>query len=76
MCKKFQCIICDQKFKYKLLKDFHNDHKHNFICYTCELCNELRFNTHNYTSLYQLLDHLYKFHDENTYKILDQVNIL
>ena len=75
MCKKFKCITCDLVFKYKILKDFHNDHKHNFISYNCGLCEEVRFYDHNYTSLYQLLDHLYKFHDENIYKILCQINI-
>ena len=75
MCKNFKCIRCGLGFKYKLLKDFHNDHQHNFISYNCELCHEVRFHDHNYISLYPLLDYLYKFHDENVYKILDKVNI-
>lgn len=75
MCDNFKCNICNQEFSYKLLKDFHNDLKHDIITYNCELCNEVSFNEDNQITLYQVLDHLYKFHDENIYKILDQLNI-
>ena len=75
MSGNFKCIICYQNFKYKLLKDFHLDHKHNIIIYECELCGEQEFKACNQITILHLLDHLYEFHDENVYQILDELNI-
>ena len=75
MSNNFKCVICNKNFKYKLVKDFHLDHKHNIIIYECELCGEQEFKTCNQISLLHLLDHIYEFHDENIYYILDYLHL-
>ena len=75
MSSNFKCIICNKNFKYKLLKDVHVDHNHNIIIYECELCGEQEFKACNQITLLHLLDHIYEFHNENVYQVLDELNI-
>ena len=75
MSNNFKCVICNKNFKYKLVKDFHVDHKHNIIIYECELCGEQELKACNQISLLHLLAHIYEFHNEKVYQILYKLNI-
>ena len=58
-----------------LAKAFHFDIKHNTKIYECDICRKANPNNSIHSSFYSLLDHSYKYHEENGYSILDYLNI-
>lgn len=72
------CKLCMKKFKFQIAREFHFDVIHNFSFYMCKICENTKDSPQkgfSYT-YFELLDHTYKYHNENPYIILDYLNIL
>ena len=75
MDKDLSCKVCEKSFKFQLLKEFHLDTIHNFIFYKCEICGKIISDNLKQSSFHHLLHHLYKYHDQIIYVILDHLNL-
>ena len=71
------CKLCVKRFRFLFEKQYHIDVIHNYHAYMCQTCE----NSENWEdkgfkyTYFELLDHIYKCHKENPYKILNQLNI-
>ena len=66
-----------KRLRYQFAREFHFDVVHNYhvyMCQTCENSENWEDKEFTYTHL-ELLDHIYKCHEDNSYTLLNQLNI-
>ena len=78
MNEELTCKLCVKTFRFQFSREFHFDVVHNYHVYMCQSCEE---NSENWEvkgftyTYFELLDHIYKCHEENPYTLLNQLNI-
>lgn len=77
MNEELTCKLCMKTFRFQIAREFHFDVVHNFRMYMCKNCeNSENWEDRGFTYTYfELLDHIYKCHEENPYMILKYLNI-
>ena len=77
------CLICSKTFVNIFVRDFHHEHCHGIIAYSCVVCNEdqtsyLEQYPSQFTNIYSLLNHMFEVQDDktclNTYFELNLIN--
>ena len=76
MNEELTCKLCVKTFRFQFAREFHFDVVHNYHVYMCQSCEE---NSENWEvkgftyTYFELLDHIYKCHEENPYTLLNQL---
>ena len=78
MNEELTCKLCVKTFRFQIAIEFHFDVVHNYHVYMCQSCEE---NSENWEvkgftyTYFELLDHIYKCHEENPNTLFNQLNI-
>ena len=71
------CKVCRKKFNFQLAREFHCDIIHDIHIYMCKICDNIKESQYRgiQYSYFQLLDHIYNFHDSNPYILIQYLNL-
>lgn len=71
------CRICNIEFDFQLALECHLDFIHNLRAYMCEICDisEGSYYKGSLYTYFELIDHKYCVHGQNSYIILKNLNI-
>ena len=78
MNRALSCKVCRKKFNFQPAREFNCDIIHDININMCKICDNIKESQYRgiQYSYFQLLDHIYDFHDSNPYTLIQYLSLL